>query len=161
VHNLLNIIFLYPLPTSPLALTHSDVYVRYLGVYHTYDEASRTFNVHLAQSFDLLAWECLRTLVTNADMPDLMIDPATGMVSFLSLLRSLQVLLAHEQWMSPQSTSPCRVAFALFPSVAALLVGASVATFIAPASLSDLEGTPSIYTWDPSTGSAQVGVTRG
>ena len=79
------------LPHKSCQIIYAPVYgvTRYLAVYHQRDPTLKLFSVHLAQSFDLLRWEFLRRLVTNADMPVLAVDKGTG-----------QVLLAYEKFHS-------------------------------------------------------------
>jgi hypothetical protein len=120
--------------------------VRYLGFYHHKDPVSKSFQIYLAQSFDLLHWEYLRRLVTNADMPAVALDPA-----------SQQVLLVHEQWMNANSGWPSRLGLRIYRSVAHLLAGEVDATFLVPNTLSNLEGTPSIYAWQPRQGRLELG----
>ena len=118
---------------------------RYLAVYHHHDRDTKTYEVYLAQSFNLLHWEFLRRLVNNADMADLAVDEATGCV-----------LLVYEHFLSAKSQWPCSVGMRKYSSVSNLISGTAAATFVAPNTLSQLEGTPSISRWDSSAGTAEI-----
>ena len=76
----------------PDALTNLVLHYRYLAVYHHRDPVLKTFNVLLAQSFDLVSWEFLRRLITNADMPTLARDNASS-----------GVLLSYEKFHSTKT----------------------------------------------------------
>jgi len=102
----------------------------YLGVYHTLRNGA--FEVRLATSENLLDWTYAATLAPNADMPALAQVP--GEAGFL---------LAHEQWMSPGG-GECRIAVRHYASEDALRAGRCDRVFLAPKTLSTLEGTPSI-----------------
>jgi hypothetical protein len=120
----------------------------FLAVYHTYDVPTATFNVHAATSSDLLAWSWTSLVAPNADMPSVSADEGG----------SGAVVLLHEQWVGPDSSSPCRVSARLFPSAWAIARGepaAAVAT--KPQTLSQLEGTPSIFAFDALLGEVRFG----
>ena len=119
---------------------------RYLGVYHHYQKDIKTFQVYLAQSFDLVTWEFLRRLLSNADMPAITADTATG-----------RVLLVYEQFLSAKERWPCALGIRLYSSVDTLVSGRPLATFVAPNTVSRIEGTPNIYTFDATAGTAEIG----
>ena len=114
----------------------SETKLKYYGVYHSMLDGE--FQVRLAASDNLRNWTFVRTLVSNADMPYIFQDiPGTDWV-----------MLAHEQWMSPGSTSPSRLGFKLFYNETQLFSGVYFNSYIAPLTMgkhSMLEGTPSIY----------------
>ena len=114
---------------------------RYLAVYHTRSRVTRQFEVHLAQSFDLMRWEHLRRVAVNADMPAIRVDNRTG-----------RVLVVYEQFLSSTGQSPCALGIRQFASTQHLVSGLNDATaqFRIPNSISKIEGTPSIDRWDPS-----------
>ena len=106
----------------------------FLALYHTYDADIDTFNVHAAVSVDLLRWKWVTMVASNADMPYFHVDAESG-----------RVLLMHEQWMDPNSTSPSRLRASVFSNVSSLLSGqAPAVTSLKPTSLSGLEGTPNV-----------------
>ena len=114
--------------------------IRYLAVYHSRSRVTRQFEVHLAQSFDLLRWEHLRRVAPNADMPVIRVDQTTG-----------RVLVAYEQFLSSTGQSPCANGVREFESVHHLLSGSAEAKaqFRIPNTIAKIEGTPSIHAWDP------------
>jgi len=75
-----------------------------------------------------------RTLLPNADMPYPFRVAENGWI-----------LVAHEQWMKPGSQSPSRIGFRLYYNESQLFAGVSFNIFVAPSSLSSLEGTPSVF----------------
>jgi hypothetical protein len=102
--------------------------------------------VFIAQSFDLLNWERLRRLVSNADMPAIGIDIATG-----------RVLLAYEHFLSSKAKWPCAIGVRVYKSIDTLISGRPVGTFTAPNTISRIEGTPNIYRFDPLAGVVELG----
>jgi len=119
---------------------------RYLGVYHHYQNDIKTFQVFLAQSFDLITWEFLRRLISNADMPAVTVDSRTG-----------RVLLVYEHFLSAKERWPCAVGIRLYSSVDTFVSGRPLATFVAPNTVSRIEGTPNIYAFDATAGTAEIG----
>ena len=119
---------------------------RYLGVYHHRRADLKSFEIHLAQSFDLLHWETLRRLVANADMPVVSMDARSG-----------KVVLVYENYLSPRSNWPSAIGFRLYDSVQQLLLGKAAKMFTAPNTVSRLEGTPNVYSFDAARGTVEVG----
>ena len=100
----------------------------------------KQFNVRLASSKDLMEWTFRRTIIYNGDMPFLKRVDGDDKDGWL--------LLAHEQWMNPNSQEPSQLGFKLFYNESELLMGKYFNTFTAPLSVgsySHLEGTPSVY----------------
>ncbi|PWU25067.1 MAG: hypothetical protein C5B48_03180 [Candidatus Rokuibacteriota bacterium] len=106
----------------------------YLGVYHVLRQ--NVFTVRLARSSNLLTWVHVADLDVHASQPTLAATPRGGFV------------LADERDNGCTGTGPggnC-LGFRHYPSVTALLAGASDRNFQAPRSLSKCaEGTPNIY----------------
>lgn len=119
--------------------------VRYLGVYHYHEPTLKSFEVYLAQSFNLLQWEFIRRLVPNADMPALAVDATTG-----------SVLLVYEQFGAAHSQWPSSIGCRMYRSVADLVGGKLSSLYVAPNLLSELEGTPTVRHWDARGGTAQI-----
>lgn len=119
---------------------------RYLGVYHHYQNDIQTFQIFLAQSFDLMSWEFLRRLLSNADMPAVSVDANT-----------VRVLLVYEHFLSLKERWPCAVGIRLYASLDSLISGRPLATFIAPNAVSRIEGTPNVYSFDATAGTAEIG----
>ena len=121
----------------------------YLGLYHSLVGGSR-YDVRIATSADLVAWTFARTVVENADMPYLTrVQPDDGGDRGW-------LLLAHEQWMNPNSQLPSRLGFKLFYNESELLTGQHFNSFVAPLTVgagSQLEGTPNLYSAKLKTGS--------
>ena len=112
----------------------------FIALYHTRDAQTATYNIHVATSADptLRTWAWKALLVHNADMP-YMTTSAT----------SLRILVAHEQWMGPNSTSPCRIRVSTYNSFDDIVAGAApVRTTLLPDAHSHLQGTPNIFSWD-------------
>jgi hypothetical protein len=116
--------------------------VRYLSVYHARSRVTKQFEIHLAQSLDLVEWEHLRRVVVNADMPVIHHDSGSG-----------SVLLVFEQFLSSTQQSPCMIGVRHFTTIQHLISGGAAAMgtslFRVPNTLSKIEGTPSIDWWDP------------
>jgi hypothetical protein len=113
---------------------------KYAAVYYTPYVVSGgyRYRVNLATSDDLVHWTYIRTLVDNADMPDIR-----------QVNNGSWLILAHEQWINGGTTgpsqAPCRVGFKLFYDSTDLLNGTIRASWLAPSYVSDLNGTPNIY----------------
>lgn len=125
----------------------------YFGVYHSYIYKpainKSEFDARLATSTDLLNWTYVTTLVSNGDMPYIVYHQPTGCY-----------FLAHEQWIYPGSTAPCRLGFKRYSSVYNLLAATPDRSFLAPLTLggsSSLEGTPNIYSIDATGNQIEVG----
>lgn len=118
---------------------------RYLAVYHSRNKLSNMYEVHLAQSLDLLVWEHVRILITNADMPDFYVDDATG-----------SVLLVYERFLSTRELIPCVIGVRKYDTVQKMISGLHTTSFDAPSTLSNIEGTPSIFTWDAQSARATI-----
>ena len=108
------------------------------------------WEVRVATSLDLIRWEFHATLLPNADMPYIkLLSPPTDDTAISTKKENSDwILLTHEQWMNPNSTSPSRLGFKLYRSIEHLLNASHADSFIVPLSLgnsSQLEGTPSIY----------------
>lgn len=112
---------------------------RYLAVFHARSRSTKQFEVHIAQSLDLLQWEHLRRIVSNADMPVIQKDSRSG-----------QVLLVFEQFFSSKRQWPCALGIRQYKSVQELISGQPGLQFQfrVPNTLSKIEGTPSIERWD-------------
>ncbi|MGH7952810.1 MAG: hypothetical protein ACREFE_12960 [Limisphaerales bacterium] len=116
---------------------------KYAAVYYSPYAVSGgyRYKVNLATSSDLIHWQFVRTLVDNADMPDIK-----------QVTNGSWLILTHEQWINGgtdgPSTAPCQVAFELFYDTTDLLNGTIRASWLAPSYVSDLNGTPNIYEAD-------------
>jgi hypothetical protein len=119
---------------------------RYLALYHHYQTDIKTFHIFIAQSFDLLKWEFLRRVVSNADMPALQIDAATG-----------RVLLVYEHFLSSKERWPCAVGVRLYSSIDTLISGKPLSMYTAPNTISRIEGTPNIYSFDDTKQTIEIG----
>eukprot|EP00039_Didymoeca_costata_P003364 m.67169 g.67169 ORF g.67169 m.67169 type:complete len:394 (-) comp11867_c0_seq4:59-1240(-) len=120
--------------------------VRYLGVYHHMRKDIKKYQIHLAQSFDLMQWEFLRVLVTNADMPSFGVDVRTGWI-----------LLVYEDFISGSGLVPCSIGIRLYKGVHKLIAGDSAVKYVAPNTFSKIEGTPNVYSYDSLRGYASIG----
>eukprot|EP00039_Didymoeca_costata_P003365 m.67171 g.67171 ORF g.67171 m.67171 type:complete len:240 (-) comp11867_c0_seq5:624-1343(-) len=109
--------------------------VRYLGVYHHMRKDIKKYQIHLAQSFDLMQWEFLRVLVTNADMPSFGVDVRTGWI-----------LLVYEDFISGSGLVPCSIGIRLYKGQCLLW---RLETFISPLKecTSLLQETPQSSMW--------------
>ena len=83
----------------------------YYGVYHAM--VGNEYQVRLATSSDLMTWKFRKTLISNADMPYVRRIEQMNPHSLL--------MLAHEQWMSPNSTIPSQLGFKLYANESTLL----------------------------------------
>ena len=111
----------------------------YYGVYHTYNGSM--FNIHLSQSTDLMNWDYITTLLTNADMPYLYYYYTNGN-------NVSGIIMLHEQWMNADSSKPSRLGFKLYNTEEDLLNGDYSQSFIASLTVgcdTNLEGTPNVY----------------
>ena len=104
------------------------------------------WQIFLAQSFDLMHWETLRRLVSNADMPVINQDRRTG-----------SIVLVYEHYLSPKSQWPSAVGVRLYDNTEQLLLGKASKIYTAPNTISRLEGTPNIYTFDSTKGTLDIG----
>lgn len=127
---------------APTAVATAAPAPLFLAVYHTLDAATATFNVHAAVSADLLSWAWTALVAPNADMPYLAADGSAAGTGAMVLL--------HEQWLGANSSAPCRVAVRLFASAWAVARGEAPAAPVAikPQSLSALEGTPNVFSFN-------------
>lgn len=111
----------------------------YYGVYHAM--VGTEYQVRLATSTDLMNWKFRKVLISNADMPYVKRVEESNPSSW--------IMLAHEQWMSPDSTVPSQLGFKLYSNESTLLApgGDFLNSFIAPFTVGErsIEGTPSIY----------------
>ena len=119
---------------------------RYLAVYHHLDSEIKKFHIFVAQSFDLLSWEFLRRIVSNADMPAVEVDGATG-----------KVLLVYEHFLSSKDRWPCAIGVRMYESVDTFISGKPLVMYTAPNTISRIEGTPNIYRFDPTLQLIELG----
>jgi len=124
-------VHVYEAITEPIRSSFGN----YFALYHA--SVDGEFEVRLASSSDLMSWKFVRSLLLNADMPQ--VYRVSG---------SDWMLLVHEQWMNKGSQLPSQLGFKLYYNESDLFAGAHFNSHVSALSVgshSQLEGTPSIY----------------